>query len=304
AWYAETHALPSKAEAARHYAKQGLVQALAPCEAMAGADGRRLAQWAAEYLVRTSAPLGAPGEKALSPEDPQALRPFAIHNPARKRLAVVSAIFGGFDRLLPVDPAWAGTADFYLVTDRRFEALHGWQPVQANYTNADPRRSARFVKLHLPTYFSAYDWVLWVDGSVLICVDPTELIARLDSEGAEFATFRHPDRQGVMAEVAACIRFKKEEPMVLVEALSRLHTHAAFRTPALYETMVMALQPKAPAVRALCAAWWRLMMRGSKRDQLSLPLAIAETPELRVGLLPDTMAYSTLFARASHIKRA
>ncbi|MEM1346783.1 MAG: hypothetical protein AAGI34_19685, partial [Pseudomonadota bacterium] len=145
AWYAETHALPSKAEAARHYAKQGLVQALAPCEAMAGADGRTLAQWAAEYLVRTSAPLGAPGEKALSPEDPQALRPFAIHNPARKRLAVVSAIFGGFDRLLPVDPAWAGTADFHLVTDRRFEALHGWQPVQANYTNADPRRSARFV---------------------------------------------------------------------------------------------------------------------------------------------------------------
>jgi len=302
-WYAAAHALARPLEAVRHYSKHGLTRALAPCAAMAAADGSALAPWAAEYFVRIGVPLGAPGEKKLSPDDPSALRPFSIKNTGRKRIAVVSAIFGGFDRLLPVDPAWTNQADFYLFSDRRFETYWSWQAVQPNYHNADPRRSARFVKLHLPTYFADYEWVIWVDGSVLFCVEPSAVLDAIDAENLDFATFQHPDRKGLVSEAAACIRFKKEEPMVLVEHLGRLQHHPAFRTGALYETMAMALRPGAPAVRTLSNAWWRMMAQGSKRDQLSLPLAIAEAEGLRVGHLPDDINRSTLFARSTHIKR-
>ncbi|MEO0426576.1 MAG: glycosyltransferase domain-containing protein [Pseudomonadota bacterium] len=302
-WYSAAHELAGPVDAVRHYSKHGMSKALAPCAAMAGADGIRLAPWAAEYFVRIGVPLGAPGEKKLSPDDQSALRAFSIRNTARKRIAVVTANFGGFDRLLPVEGSWSHEADFFVFSDRRFEEQWLWQLVQPNYHNADPRRSARFVKLHLPTYFADYEWVIWVDGSVLFCASPAEVLAAIDAENLDFATFRHPDRQGVVSEAAACIRFKKEEPMVLVEHLSRLQHHKAFRAPALYETMVMALRPGAPAVRELSTNWWRMMMQGSKRDQLSLPLAIAETPGLRVGHLPDDMPRSTLFARSTHIQR-
>ncbi|MEM7498889.1 MAG: glycosyltransferase domain-containing protein [Pseudomonadota bacterium] len=303
-WYAKTHALPGRAAAIKHYNKNGMAHFLAPCRKMAGSDGMTLAQWASEYLVRTGVALGAPGKSALSPEDDGAIRPFAIRNRGRKRLAVVTAIFGGFDRLLPVEAAWREHTDFFLFSDRRFEATSAWQPVHGNYFNADPRRSARFVKLHLPTYFSDYEWVIWVDGSVLFCVDPIEILARIEHDDVDFATFRHPDRQGLIAEAAACWRFKKEEPMMLIDHLHQAHRHPSFRTPELYETMVMALKPGSGDVRALCTTWWRMMMRGSKRDQLSLPLAVAETPGLRVGHLPDDMTRSTLFARSTHQKRA
>ncbi|MEM8624990.1 MAG: glycosyltransferase domain-containing protein [Pseudomonadota bacterium] len=303
-WYAETHELSGRSEAARHYERHGLVRALAPCEAMAGADGVQLVQWASEYLVRTGAALGAPAVKPISPDDDRAMRPFSIRNRRRKKLAVVSAIFGEFDRLLPIEPAWTEETDFYVFSDHRFDETFGWQPVHGNYFNADPRRSARFVKLHLPTYFSDYEWVIWVDGSVLFCVAPREILGQLDTDSFDFATFRHPDRQGVVSEAAACIRFKKEEPMVLIEHLRQAHAHPHFRTETLYETMVLVMRPGAPAVQSLCTAWWRILMRGSKRDQLSLPLAVAETPGLRVGHLPDDMPRSTLFARSTHVKRS
>ncbi|MEO0993382.1 MAG: glycosyltransferase domain-containing protein [Pseudomonadota bacterium] len=302
-WYAETHGLGSLNAANRHLGRHGLEQAYAPCPAMAGRDGVQLAPWAAEFLVRQGVPLGATADAALSPEDPRAIRPFSIRNPARKRIAVVTAVFGGFDRLLPVDPAWTENADFFVFSDRRYAAYFDWQPVHANYANIDKRRSARFVKLHLPTYFSDYEWVMWLDGSVLLCVDPQEVLATLDADALDFATFQHPDRQGLISEAAACLRQKKEEPGVLVEHLSQMQSHAGFRTKQLFETMVMLLRPGSEEVRALCTVWWRMMMRGSKRDQLSLPLAVAETPGLRVGHLPDGMSRSTLFARGEHVKR-
>lgn len=303
-WYAATHELNSRTAANKHFTRFGLELANAPCREMAGPDGVQLAPWAAEFLIRQGIPIGASAGSALSPEDGLALRPFSIRNPKRKRIAVVTAVFGGFDRLLPIDPSWIESADFFVFSDCKYDTYFGWQPVHANYTNADKRRSARFAKLHLPTFFSDYEWVMWLDGSVLLCVDPLEVLAAIDADALDFATFEHPDRQGIISEAAACLRQKKDDPMILVRHLSMVQGRPDFRAVPLYETMAMLLRPASDDVRALCTAWWRLMMRGSKRDQLSLPLAIAETPGLRVGFLPDGMQKSMLFARGEHVKRA
>jgi hypothetical protein len=45
----------------------------------------------------------------------------------------------------------------------------------------------------------------------------------------------------------------------------------------------------------MCAGWWRYMSRGSKRDQLSLPLAIADVADLTWRYFPETRIESSAF---------
>ncbi|MEM8791005.1 MAG: glycosyltransferase domain-containing protein [Pseudomonadota bacterium] len=301
-WYAKTHGLATPSDAAGHYYRHGSTRALAPNPELAGEDGITLAQWAVEFLVRTDVAVGPLGSEAMPPGDARAINPFDIDNPQGKKIAVVTAIFGEFDRLLPIDPAWLANADFFAFTDAVLEPSHGWTLVHSAYHNADPRRCARFVKLHLPTFFSDYDWVFWLDGNVLLCQDPQLVLEALDSESFDFATFEHPDRSNLVAEAAACFNFGKEDPVTLARHLKQHQNHAAFRGTTLYETMVLVLRPSSQHVRDMCAKWWRSIMRGSKRDQLSLPLAVADTQGLRVEFLPDSISRSRFFTKATHVR--
>lgn len=299
-WYAQANGLDVSADALNHYREEGIKWALAPFPELAGKNGRTLSTWGVEYLVRMGLPVGDFGENALTPGDPCALDPFKITNPGAKRIAVVTAIFGQFDALIPIDETWRANADFFVVSDRNYEATSGWQKVHAPFHHEDPRRKARFVKLHLPTFFSAYDWVIWVDGNVMMCRNPEGIIEALDPDTFDFATYAHPERSGLLLEAAKCVQLGKDDFRIMAGHLQDNHAHPAFLDEGLYETMVMVLRPSSDAVRKMCAIWWRMLSRGSKRDQMSLPMAIADTPDLRVKALPHTINLTSDFARTRH----
>ncbi|MEM9043262.1 MAG: glycosyltransferase domain-containing protein [Pseudomonadota bacterium] len=299
-WYADVHGLDCPTDALEHYQRYGACRALAPNPDLADPSGVVLAHWAVEFLVRAGVPIGALGAEELAPDDRKALNPYEIENPNGKKIAVVTAIFGRFDRLMPIDPAWQENADFFAFSDSSIEMPTEWKLVHGVYYNEDPRRRARFAKLHLPTFFSGYDWVVWIDGNILLCEDPKTILEHLNPDSFDFITFKHPDRSSIVAEAAACITFNKEDGLVLASHLKQHQDHPAFRDENLYETMVLFLRPSSSHVQDMCAKWWRSIMRGSKRDQLSLPLAIADTQGLRVGHLPDSIARSPFFAKIKH----
>jgi len=301
-WYAERHGLAADwDEPITHFCLEGLERAYAPCPEMAGEDGLTMAHWAVEVMIRYGIKVGPRGiEDSASIDAPGLLDPLSLTNPDGKKIAVVTAIFGAYDQLMPVKADWAAKADFFLFSDQVFETGPVWQQVHSSYYHEDPTRRARFIKLHLPSFFSEYDSVIWIDGNVLICEDPERILNEIEFENSDFQTFSHPHRASLTAETGACLRYEKESPRTLVAHLHSVQDHAAFREFRLYETMVMALRPASPEVRAMCAAWWRMMSGGSRRDQLSLPLAVAETPDLRVGLIPGNIETTPYFAKIKH----
>lgn len=299
-WYASVHGLDDSKDANAHFADVGLTACYAPHSSLAANDGITLTHWGAELLVRSGIMIGKSGVRLLAPDDPTGLNPFSIRNKTQKRIAVVTGIFGDFDRLLPIDPAWTHDADFFLFSDYVFDELGVWQPVHCNYDHYDPRRRARFVKVSLPTYFSDYDWVIWVDGNVLVCADPVVVVDTLDAQQVDFASFKHPDRTTVVAEAEACLRFGKDDIGSLGNHLKRNFPKGGVDEPLLFETMVCAMRPGNREVQQMCASWWEKIMNGSKRDQLSLPLAVFETPQLRYGFLPDSIIKSAWFVKVSH----
>lgn len=299
-WYKETHKLDSADSCLKHYLEQGRTHAFAPNAALAGEDGVSLSNWGLEYLARCGVKIGDASQQVLSAGDSRAIDPFKITNSKKKKIAVVTAIFGNYDVLMPVDAAWKTKADFFVFSDRFFEASDHWQHVHSPYHHVDPRRKARFVKLNLPVFFEDYEWVMWVDGNVLICCDPETVISRVSDKPFDFATFTHSDRTSIMAEAAACVYLGKENVKELAEHFDRLGIIDRAPKTGLLETMAMVLRPASPSVKQLFTAWWGLLIKGSKRDQLSLPIAMAAVPDVMFSPFPETINKSGVFFRAEH----
>lgn len=302
-WYAERNQLSNENAAISHYLQTGLERCLAPSAAFARQQSSEMNDWAIEYFSRLGFPLGLKplGEMNSSPRD--GFRDaFSIRNQASKKLAVVSANFSGHDPLLPIDERWSEGVDFYLFTDQEFEDTGDWKPVRLNYFDKDPRRRARFAKTHLCCFFHEYEWVMWIDANVLICRHPSEILNSYDLDGYEFSTFRHWGRGGIVAEAAACVSIGKESPAVIASHLSQVAGHRAFRENALFATMVFFMKPGSSAAAKMCSEWWRQIVRGSRRDQLSLPIAIAETAELKWTCFPESrIEMSANFFRMNHL---
>ncbi|WP_299153956.1 glycosyltransferase domain-containing protein [uncultured Tateyamaria sp.] len=304
-WYAHSHGIDGGAkECLDHYLVEGRKRALAPNSALAGTDGKTLSAWGLEFLVRCGVMIGDTGEKYLSPGDERAIDPFRISNPGGKKFAVVTSIFGDYDKLMPVDSNWSDTADFFLFSDRYFDASKTWQHVHSPYHHVDPRRRARFVKLNLPVFFHAYEWVIWIDANMLLCHNPQAVVEGVADTPFDFATFRHSSRNSIMAEAAACVHLGKENLKDLSEHFARIDISSREPGKKLFETMAMVLRPSSPAVQKLFTKWWGLLLRGSKRDQLSLPIALADVPEIQFEQFSDTIDNSTDFFRAKHSSKA
>ena len=284
-WYAAAHGLEDTGGARGHFAQHGLARGLAPAPQFADSH-QKLPQWGLEYFARLGLPIGLGASQELLPGDPDAARAFALKNERRKPLAVVSANFGS-DRLLPVDPTWGDTTDFFLISDRKFDDLGIWQPVHANYFHVDPRRRALFFKTHLPSYFSAYEKVMWIDGNVLLCRDPVRILRDQDIWDVDLATFRDGRHATLVSAAAACVELGKDDLRVVGAYLANSADHPAFESRNLFETMVMAMNPNSDAVRRMSAQWWACIMRGSKCDELSLPLAVHDAAGIDWRVFPE-----------------
>ena len=299
-WYRTRHRLPDDADAAAHFLEHGLGLGLAPSQALSD-ENDRIVPWALEYFARMGATLGSAPVKPTRPGALSAGRILGNKNTRGVELAVVTANFGGYDRLLPVRPDWTRGADFFVATDMEFGETGAWRPLALNFHHPDPRRKARFLKLHLPTYFREYRRVLWIDSNVLLCGDPFGILKEYGVWDSEFATFRHWQRANLVDEAAACVMLGKEDPSTVSEHLEMVARHGDPSRRHVFATMVMMLDPNSANVRRMSDTWWSFMVRGSKRDQLSLSEAIAGTPDLHWKFFPeDSIEMSRNFVRLRH----
>ncbi len=285
-WYADLHKVSDPINLEKHFIEYGLPRGYAPSPEFSNSEGM-LTTWGSEYFARLGVPVGQAPADVLPPDDCEATRPFSVVNEKRKPLAVVSTSFGDENRLLPVIGEWAQTTDFLLLTDRKFDSPGCWQYLHANYFHVNSRRRAAFFKTHLPTYFEEYERVLWVDGDVLICRDPHRTLLEYGVWGHDFATFPHRPQGNPMAEAATYVRLGKEDPRRMGVHLGEFRGHPAFEKLNTVDTAVMMINPRSEAARKLSATWWTHIMRGSKRDELSLPLAIHDTPDISWDVFPE-----------------
>src|SRR5690606_5803559 len=127
--------------------------------------------------------------------------PCAVSRFANQRIAVYTAVTSGYDDLkdpetLPI------TCDFIVFSEQDLD-LRIWQTRPMPMFDSDPTRRARFVKTHPHLLLKDYDVSIWIDANVAVIGNLTELLGYLDDDTFA-ATWKHPCRNAVREEVAAC----------------------------------------------------------------------------------------------------
>ena len=205
-------------------------------------------------------------------------------NTSWKRIAVFTAIVGGYDALrLPevVSP----DCDYICFTDAPIAEPGIWELCRIDYFNIDAVRIARYVKTHPHVYLSDYEWSIWVDANLLLRGDMSELVSAL-ADGTLIAAFHHPKRQCIYDEADTVVRQKLDDPGLVEDQMSRYKKKGYPPHIGLSETNVLVRRHNHPDVVDLDTDWWREIENGSRRDQLSLNFVAWNRGLVVSGLAP------------------
>lgn len=191
-----------------------------------------------------------------------------------ERIVVYTAVSGGYDVLR--DPKHVlPNCDYIAFADRPLDCKV-WQVQPFNYHEEDVARAARFMKLHPHLYFPDHKISIWIDANISLEGDPQPFIDCLGEDGV-MALFPHPHRNCVYVEGRECIKRSKDGAELIEQQLAEYKARAFPEDVGLWETGVLVRRHLDPKCKQLMTAWWKELFLGSRRDQISLPVAIHDT---------------------------
>ena len=157
----------------------------------------------------------------------------------------------------------------------------------------DPCRNAKIFKVlsHL--------WVdtpisVWVDGNIYPMTTFSDICALLPDD-CDMAVFEHPVRATVTEEHETVFGMALDDRAILWQQKMR---HSAYLGLKLAECGVIIRRTE--ACKQFNEAWWAEICRGSRRDQLSFPVAVAKTG-VKVHYIPDNIRSCKLFRYENHV---
>lgn len=199
------------------------------------------------------------------------------------RRAVYTAVIGGYETVLSSPPD--STVDYICFTDDPDLTSDRWRIERVDpLLPGDPVRSARHLKIVGHPLLDGYDETLWVDNRVELLTDPAELLADWLSD-ADISMPWHSFRETVVDEFVAVLESGLDDPSRPQEQL--LH-YLAHEPDALQERpywTALVARRSTPEVAEAMARWRDHVMRYSRRDQLSVNVALRQSG-VRVTVQP------------------
>jgi hypothetical protein len=202
-------------------------------------------------------------------------------------IALITAIYDGYDSLKPVLPQAGADVEWILVTDdealREESRVQGWRVVFEPRPGVHPNRAAKHPKYE-PWKYTSADVSLWVDASFRVvserfAVEATESL----TEAEPIAQFVHPWRDCLYAEAKESAALAKYQGEPVLEQADHYSEAGHPESWGLWATGVIARRHTA-AVRELGARWLAETYAWSFQDQISQPYALRET-----GLRPTAL---------------
>lgn len=200
---------------------------------------------------------------------------------------VYTAVFGGYERILE-QPASSDTSiDFVCFTDRPVTLDGSWHVEIVNpLIPWDAARSVRALKSIGHPALRQYDQSLWIDNRILIKQAPDELF---DSwlHQHDIALARHSYRATVLDEFKIVLSSSLDDPSRVREQLSFFEKHAPDVLTQQPYWGAMIARNHNDATRDAMRTWLDLILRHSRRDQLSVNYALERSSARVRGVIMD-----------------
>lgn len=216
----------------------------------------------------------------------------------REQIVVYTVVLGGYDtvhRPAIVNPH----VRYVAITDG--PAPPPWEVVRPREKSADRVRDSRRWKLLAHELFPDADWTIYLDGQLQLAVDPVSLLAECEAWGpGDLYLFHHQDRECLYAEAREVLRIGKDRDRRTVDAQIARYRAAGF--PEAAGLYLGGMLVRSPAAAKFNLRWWDEVQRGSHRDQISVPVALAASG-VRHTALP-ALWWQHFFLRHKHAVRS
>lgn len=188
----------------------------------------------------------------------------------RNRIAVVTAMAGQYDQPV-IHQVLNPRFDYIFYSDGPLNNRGFWQVRPMDWYHPENVRMARRIKTCIHRYLADYDWVVWLDASIVIRCDLNRYIEVLDHPDAPpVGAIPHPLRNCAYEEAHVVIASGRDSTG-RVERQMRDYERAGFPKHAgLFETGLLIINMNHEETPKLMRAWWSEINRYSHRDQLSL----------------------------------
>ncbi|MFO1056217.1 MAG: hypothetical protein U1E53_04540 [Dongiaceae bacterium] len=211
------------------------------------------------------------------------------------RDCVFTILTGDYEALNEQPVASRSRLPFICLTDDPGLSSASWQIrlIESRFA-MDPVRSQRILKLRPEGVLGGFDRSLYIDNSVILKAPPEELFSR-HLDGASLALFEHSYRDTLADEFLEVARTALDDPARIFEQLNHYvacHPEVLEQKP--LWTGILLRDHRDPRLDALQSLWLDHVLRYSRRDQLSINLALSQS-----GLRPRLIAGDN-FATALH----
>ncbi len=157
------------------------------------------------------------------------------------------------------------------------------------FTN--PVMNAKIFKV-LPHKFISCDISIWIDGNIFLNVPPEKLVEEWLGN-SDIALMEHYRKKDIYWE-AKMIKatFKRRTPWVSDDVDKQIKFYEENRLIPQKEEMAMGgiiIRRHNPLVENFNEAWWAEICKWSQRDQISLPVIIKKTKNLKVNLVKGSI---------------
>jgi len=198
-------------------------------------------------------------------------------------VAIVSAVYDGYDSVKPVLPQAGLEVDWVLVTDREPADARGWRVVVEPRPDVLPVRAAKVPKFE-PWKYTDAPASVWVDASFR--VTSADFAKAVMEYATPIAQFEHPWRSCLYDEAIEIAALGMDPDGVAAWQTRRYREAGHPSGWGLWASGVIARRHTA-AVKRMGAAWAREVESGSARDQVSQPYVLRQA-KLKPTSLPGT----------------
>lgn len=182
-------------------------------------------------------------------------------------MIVYTAIFGGYDTLRTPhvrDPS----IRYVCFTDQMPSEANGWHIQLVSPNGEHPRLQQRFYKIQAHRAVPEAAMSLYIDGNFELIGDPRELADEYLAN-ADLAFFKHPERNGIYAELQACADLGKDEPQTLAAVADRYRALGLPEEGFLYAGGFI-LRRHTANIANFNEMWYAELRRSTFRDQPAL----------------------------------
>lgn len=191
------------------------------------------------------------------------------------RLCVYTTLVGRYEPLNEQPVAAQSRMRFLCLTDDPDLRSGSWEMRSVSpLFGMDPIRSQRDLKIRPHLHLPEFDASLYIDNSVLLS-EPPERLFELFDQGCGFCLPEHSLRDTLLDEFLEVAELGLDDQSRIFEQLN----HYLIDCPDTlhekpYWTGILLRDHRNPMVRLALDMWWAHVQRYSKRDQLSINLAL------------------------------